>query len=123
MQREPGELSDSEILRRYGDTIWKGLEAFRADPTYVVAMVEAGAKLRDRRRLRSPDPSPVLPASERAPKTEPGYRQEAVRLRREGSTVAEIAARLDVSTASVSRACRAAGLTRPHARSADDTPA
>jgi hypothetical protein len=44
---EPRELSDSEIQRRYGDTIAEGFEAFAQDPEYLIRMVERARVLID----------------------------------------------------------------------------
>lgn len=54
----PVELSNSDIIQRYGLLIESAFQAFKADPTYVVEMVEAGAKARDRRAQRAARVSP-----------------------------------------------------------------
>lgn len=43
------ELTDSEILTQYGSLFERAVSAFREDPTYVVEMAEASAKLQARR--------------------------------------------------------------------------
>jgi len=46
------ELTDSEIINRYGTLMQSAVSAFRDDPSYVVEMAEASAKLRARRGNR-----------------------------------------------------------------------
>lgn len=46
------ELTDSEILDRYGALLWSAISAFREDPSYIVEMGEAAAALRARRNNR-----------------------------------------------------------------------
>lgn len=48
-----GELTDSEIVDRYGVLMGDAVSAFRADPTYVVEMAESAASLRAKRQQRS----------------------------------------------------------------------
>lgn len=46
------ELTDSEILDRYGALMWCAVSAFRQDPSYIVEMAESAASLRARRANR-----------------------------------------------------------------------
>lgn len=48
-----GELTDSEILDRYGVLMGNAVSAFKADPTYIVEMAESAASLRAKRQQRS----------------------------------------------------------------------
>lgn len=43
------ELTDAEILDRYGSLMDDAVSAFREDPTYVVQMAEAAASLKQKR--------------------------------------------------------------------------
>jgi hypothetical protein len=45
------ELSDGEILERYGSLLQRAVSAFRDDPLYLVAMAESAAKLKRRREM------------------------------------------------------------------------
>lgn len=47
------ELTDAEILERYGTLMEGAVTAFREDPSYVVQMAEAAASLKTKRRARS----------------------------------------------------------------------
>jgi hypothetical protein len=46
------ELTDAEILARYGPLMEDAHRAFREDPSYIVQMVEASATLRQKRLAR-----------------------------------------------------------------------
>lgn len=46
------ELTDSEIVDRYGSLMQAAVSAFRTDPTYVVDMAEAAGSLLARRKSR-----------------------------------------------------------------------
>lgn len=43
------ELTDSEITHRYGTLMQSAISAFRQDPSYIVDMAEAAARLQARR--------------------------------------------------------------------------
>lgn len=47
------ELSDTEIIDRYGSLMEGAVSAFREDPSYIVQMAEAAASLRNKREARS----------------------------------------------------------------------
>jgi hypothetical protein len=46
------ELTDREILQRYGSLMQAAVSAFREDPTYIVEMAETSASIRARRSSR-----------------------------------------------------------------------
>lgn len=46
------ELTDAEILERFGPLMEDAHSAFRQDPSYIVQMVEASANLRQKRLAR-----------------------------------------------------------------------
>lgn len=47
------ELTDAEILSRYGPLMQGAVSAFREDPSYIVQMAEAAASLKSKRRARA----------------------------------------------------------------------
>ena len=47
------ELTDAEILDRYGSLMRGAVSAFREDPSYIVQMAEAAASLKMKRQARS----------------------------------------------------------------------
>lgn len=47
------ELTDSEIVTRYGNLMQAAVSAFRSDPSYVVDMAEAAGSLLARRSTRN----------------------------------------------------------------------
>jgi hypothetical protein len=48
----PSELTDREILQRYGGLMQSAVVAFRQDPSYIVEMAETSASIRARRSTR-----------------------------------------------------------------------
>ena len=46
------ELTDSQILDRYSGLLKAAVSAFREDPSYIVEMAEASAKLQARRGIK-----------------------------------------------------------------------
>lgn len=46
------ELTDVEILERYGSLMEGAVSAFRVDPSYIVQMAEVAASLKSKRQAR-----------------------------------------------------------------------
>lgn len=99
------ELTDAEILDRFGDLFSEAVAAFRVDPSYIVTMGEAAGRWKGTAAGSTPPrPIPTMP-----PRVIPSLAQQVVRLRQDGFPVPAVAQELGITETTVKRLSKQQG--------------